>query len=194
MLLCTVGAEVTNTPLNHSVVFVKEKDMFLTSDYWRIVVNFNLTAYEDAPSTLLFVSNGGNYYLSQMEDITKRTFPIGELRHVESALSSLESKLAGLKEFLPKVDERRGLIDAGGSILKALFGVATVVDLSDLHTTIDVMQRKEDSIVHSLNRQVSYLKQLDGSVRFIYQAVANLSATLKGIVSKVQEEFQEFAS
>ena len=29
MLLCAVGAEVTNTPLNHSVVFVKENDMFL---------------------------------------------------------------------------------------------------------------------------------------------------------------------
>ena len=187
MLLCTVGAEVTNTPLNHSVVFVKEKDLFLTSDYWRIVVNFDLTAYEDATSTL-------REDLSQMEEITKRTFPIGELRHVESALSSLESKLAGLREFLPKADKRRGLIDAGGSILKALFGVATVVDLSDLHTTIDVMQRKEDSIVHSLNQQISYLKQLDGSVRFNYQAVANLSATLKGIVLKAQEEFQEVAS
>ena len=135
--------------------------MFLTSDYWRIVVNFDLTAYEDATRTL-------REDLSQMKEITKRTFPIGELRHVESALSSLESKLAGLKEFLPKVDKRRGLTDAGDSILNALFGVATVVDLSVLHTTIDGMQRKEDSIVHSLNQQISYLKQLDGSVRFNY--------------------------
>jgi hypothetical protein len=39
---------------------------------------------------------------------------------VETAVTSLESKLEGLKEFLPKVDKRRGLIDAAGSILKAL--------------------------------------------------------------------------
>jgi hypothetical protein len=32
MLLCYVGAEVINSPLNHSVLFVKEKDMILTSD------------------------------------------------------------------------------------------------------------------------------------------------------------------
>jgi hypothetical protein len=47
--------------------------MLLTSDYWRIVVNFDLTAYEDATSTL-------GEDLFQMEEITKRAFPIGELR------------------------------------------------------------------------------------------------------------------
>jgi hypothetical protein len=156
MLLCTVGAEVTNTPLNHSVLFVKEKDMFLTSDCWRIVVNFDLTAYEDTTSTL-------REDLFQMEEITNRTFPIGELIHVESALFSLEIKTADIKKFLPEADKRRGLIDAGGLISNALFGVAT-------------------------------LKQLDGSVRFNYQAVANLSVTLKGILLKAQEKFQEVAS
>jgi hypothetical protein len=32
-LLWYVGAEVINTSLNHSVLFVKEKDLILTSDY-----------------------------------------------------------------------------------------------------------------------------------------------------------------
>jgi predicted amino acid-binding ACT domain protein len=75
---------------------------------------------------------------------------------MQSALTSLENKLAGLKGFLPKADKRGGLIDVGGTILKTLFGVATVVDLSDSHATIDVMQKKEDSIVHSVNQQVTY--------------------------------------
>jgi enhancing lycopene biosynthesis protein 2 len=113
---------------------------------------------------------------------------------VKSALSTLENKLAGLKEYLPKADKCRGLIDVGGTILKTLFGVATIVDLGDLHTTVDVLQQKEDAIVHSLNQQVTYLKQLDGLVRFNYQAVANMSATLTEIVTKVQEDFQEVAS
>jgi len=52
MLMCTIGAEVINTPLNQSVVFVKAKDVVLTSDYWRIIVNFDLSAYEDATTTL----------------------------------------------------------------------------------------------------------------------------------------------
>jgi hypothetical protein len=170
MLICIVGAQVINMPLNHSVVFVKEKYLILTSDYWRIIVNFDLIVYEEASSKL-------RENLSQMEEVTKQTYPIGELRHVQSALASLENKLAGLKEFLPKADKHSGLIDIDGTILK-VFGVATAVDLSDLHATIDVMQKKEDSIVHSMNQQVTYLKQLDASVRFNYQAMANLSATL----------------
>jgi hypothetical protein len=59
------------------------------------------------------------------------------------ALSSLENKLAGIKEFLHKTDKRRGLINAGGSTLKKLFRVATVVDLGDLHSTIDMIVRGE---------------------------------------------------
>jgi len=91
-----------------------------------------------------------------MEEIIKRTFPIGELRLVETALTSLESKLAGLKEFLPKVDNRRGLMDEGGSVLKALLGFATVIYVNDLHATIEVMKKKEDIIVHSLNQQILF--------------------------------------
>jgi hypothetical protein len=45
-----------------------------------------------------------------MEKAAKRSFPIGELRYVESALSTLENKLAGLKEYLLKADKCRGLM------------------------------------------------------------------------------------
>jgi hypothetical protein len=68
------------------------------------------------------------------------------------------------------------------------------MELDDLHSTIDVMERKEDTIVHSLNQQVTYLKQLDGSVRFNYQAIANLLTVLKGNEPKAQERFQDVDS
>jgi hypothetical protein len=48
MLMRTLHAGVTNSPLNHSVVFVKDKDVILTSVHWRIIVNFDLPPYEDA--------------------------------------------------------------------------------------------------------------------------------------------------
>jgi hypothetical protein len=150
-------------------------------------VNFELMVYEDVTTTL-------REDLKQMQDAAKRSFPFGELRYVESALTTVENKLAYLKKYLPKADKRGGLIDVGGTLLKTIFGIATVADLSDLHTTVDDLHRKEDTIVHSLNQQVTYLKELDGTVRFNYQAVANLSATLKGIVTKVQGDFQEITS
>ena len=78
--------------------------------------------------------------------------------------------------------------------MKAIFGLATNWDLEGLRTTVDALHRKQGEIVHSMNQQITYLKQLDGTVRFNHQAIANLSATLKDIAMKSQEKFQERAT
>jgi hypothetical protein len=75
LLMCYVGAEVIYSPLNHSVLFVKEKDLILTSDYWMIIVNFDLLPDEDVITTL-------REELREMKEATRRTLPIGELRYV----------------------------------------------------------------------------------------------------------------
>jgi hypothetical protein len=46
---------------------------------------------------------------------------VNELRQVDILLTTLESKLNYLKQFLPKLDPRRGLVNFGGVILKTLF-------------------------------------------------------------------------
>jgi hypothetical protein len=74
-----------------------------------------------------------------------------------------------------------------------LCGIATVADLSDLHATVNDLHKKQDTVVHSTNQQITYLKQLEGNVKFNHKAIANLSATLKGIVTKVQVDLQEIA-
>ena len=144
----------------------------MTNDYWMLIVHYDLVEFDEAITTL-------HEGLTRVKVMARRMTPIGELRQVDLTLSSFEVKLANLKRYLPKADMRRGWINAGGSILKAIFGVATVWDLGELHTTVDVLHRKQDEIVHSMNRQVTYFKQLDGTVRFHNQAITNLSTTLK---------------
>jgi hypothetical protein len=78
--------------------------------------------------------------------------------------------------------------------LKTIFGVATVWDLGELHTKVDELHRKQDEIVHSLNHQVTYIKQLDGTVRFHNQAITNLSTSLRDLALQTQEKLQEVAS
>jgi len=53
--------------------------------------------------------------------------------------------------------------------------------------------KTKDTIVHSLNNEM-YLKQLDRTDRFNYQAPANLRTTLKETALRDQEGFQEVAS
>jgi hypothetical protein len=102
--------------------------------------------------------------------------------------------LRGLKEFLPRAAPRRGLINAGGSLLKVLFGVSTVADIESLRSTVDKLHRKEDTIVHSLNQQVTYLKQLDESVKFNSQAIGSLTNALKSVAFSAKEGLQDVAS
>jgi hypothetical protein len=63
--------------------------------------------------------------LFQVKEIAKCSTPNGELQQMEMTLASLGNKLGDLKEFLPKVDRRRGLFNAGGSLLKVLYGTAS---------------------------------------------------------------------
>jgi hypothetical protein len=58
---------------------------------------------------------------------------------------------------------------------------------------VNDLHKKQDAIVHATNQQVTYLKQLDGTVRFNQETITNLSATLKGIVMKAQGDLREVA-
>jgi hypothetical protein len=145
LLLSCVGAEVVDSPLNNSVLFVKEKDLIFTGDYWMKIVNFDLMPYEDVVSTL-------REDVREPKEASKRSLPIGELRYGESALSAAEAKLADLKEYLLKADRRWGFLDIGGTVLKTLFGRATVADLNDLHATVNDLHKKQDTIVRATNQ------------------------------------------
>jgi len=103
MLWCTLGEDVTNAPLNQSIVFVNEQDIILSNDRWRLIVHFDLTAFEDVITTL-------HEGLTRVKEMVRRATPIGELRQVDLALSSFEDKLANLRQYLPKTDHREGLL------------------------------------------------------------------------------------
>jgi hypothetical protein len=42
-----IGSEVVNRPLNGNVTFVKQGDIYISSDHWIIVVNFDLAVYDE---------------------------------------------------------------------------------------------------------------------------------------------------
>jgi hypothetical protein len=183
LLMQLTAAEVINSPLNRSVVFVKTADVIQTSDFWK-VVHLNLTPYEEAITTL-------------REDIivvqlaTRHPARLDEIHRVQIPLETLEGKLENLKGFLPKAERRRGFFDIGGAALRVLFGVATVADLSGLHDTVNTLSQRQSAISHAINDRVTYLKQLNGAVKLDQEAIANLSAIVKGYSVKSREEIQK---
>jgi hypothetical protein len=119
---------------------------------------------------------------------------MGELRHIETTLHSLESKLSGVRRYLPKPSRKRGLLNLGGSILRFLFGAATDIDLEQLHVAIHNLNDKQDHVAHALDQQMTYFKRMDDTINFNYHAVVNLSSVLRNHAIKTQETFQEIKS
>jgi hypothetical protein len=47
-----IRADVMNTPVNNSIVFLQEKDVIFTNDVWKIVINVDLASDEDVIAEL----------------------------------------------------------------------------------------------------------------------------------------------
>jgi len=177
-------ADVTNTTLNHSVVFIKVANAAFTSDYWKVVLNFQLTPYEKAIEIV-------KADLAVVADLAHPTPLNDEVHQVQTVVNTLENTLTNLKRFLPKADRKRGLLNVEGSFLKVLFGTATVTDLADLQSTVDALSQKQGEVVHALNHQLTYIKQMDATVRTDHVAISNWSMILKDFALKSQEKFQK---
>jgi hypothetical protein len=92
------------------------------------------------------------------KEMSEQSTTIGELCQVEEALRSLKEKLESIQKFLPRPTKKRGLFNIGGTVLKSLFGTATLLDLQSLHETIDDLHRRQDSVTHSLHHQLTSIK------------------------------------
>jgi len=117
---------------------------------------------------------------------------ISELRAIQTLLTVLGSKLHSFKQMLPKLDPRRGLVNFGGSILKALFGTAVFATLHTCMTFFfNELQSSQQNIVNSLNNQVTYIKKLDEMTNVNVDAIANLSGILGDNIIRSHDKFQE---
>ena len=76
--------------------------------------------------------------------------PVHKLNHIGYVLQKLE-EINDFREMLPRPDKRCAVLSAAGSMLKWVFGTATLVDVEELHRTVDKMHRTEGNIIHSVN-------------------------------------------
>ena len=128
-------------------MFLKETNIFLTDDSWRIAIQIDLNPYEEAISTI-------RADLLAVEQSRKDFTFTSELQSFETLQTTLESKLHSFKQILPKLDPRRGLLNFRGTVLIALFGTAVVSDVTQLHYLFDELRFNQQNIVHSIDNQI----------------------------------------
>ena len=182
-LLLSIAAETFVHPLNRSVIFLKERDIILSNDVWRIAIDVKMEPYEEA----LSIIRGD--LLTVEERKQEFTFS-SELKLMDTLLMTLETKLHTFKQILPKLDPRRGLIKFGGAMLKALFGTAVDSDITSLHSNFDELQSRQQAIVHSVANQLTYIKKLDTVTSVNADAIANVSGIIRDDMIKSHDKFR----
>jgi len=106
-----VQAEPFVQTFKHSVVFLKETEIFFTSDIWRITLYFDLSTYHQIISTI-------RTDLFSVEQQKEEFTTVSELNQIEANLNILESKIYGFHQVLPRRDRRPALVVFGGQTLK----------------------------------------------------------------------------
>ena len=76
-------------------------------------------------------------------------------------------ELSDLEKLLPTPRQKRALLDLGGHVLNFLFGTATNADLTKLHEAVEQIKDRQTAVVHSVENQLTYMKELDGDVKQI---------------------------
>jgi hypothetical protein len=133
-----VGSTITSTDLKQNNVFIKQEDIILTNDDWKIVVNIELAFYEEL--------------LAKLKDELHQTYNedtlftlIHELKQVENLLDKLESEKSAFEEILPCLDTRCAVLNVAGSYFKLLFGTAMIADLESLHNAVEELHEKQEN-------------------------------------------------
>jgi hypothetical protein len=148
-------------PLDRSVLLLKESDIFLTSDTWRIALDFNLSTYHAMISTVIAD-------IFSVEQQKLEFTSVSEFRQIETQLQILECKLNDFYQFLPRLDCQCSILGIGGTILRTLFGTATLADLNKLHNTLDELKDKNSDLVHYQSTSCRISSELENQ-KYIYE-------------------------
>jgi len=98
-----VLAELHVQPLNYSVIFVKERDVILSNDQWRVAVNVNLSTYHEVLSIV-------KSDLLAVEQQRKEFTSTSELKQIELFVKILEHKLHFIRFYRDQIPDEVYLI------------------------------------------------------------------------------------
>jgi hypothetical protein len=82
-------------------------------------------------------------------------------------------------------------MNLGGSVLRPLFGTATMADLHRLHEAMGELQDKNSEVAHPFSKQVTFIRNLNSVASLNTEALVNLSTLVKDNMVQSYGRFQE---
>ena len=176
-----------HTPdLKKGLVYLYQQDLIVTGNFWNVTLNLYLNWYRAHLNLIYLVLKRIDVYRKQPRMVDKQKYVNWqELKYVQTIWEQLNLELEDLENLLPVNRRKRGILNLGCDVLNFLFGTATRAELQTLHEAVGVIKKRQGTMTHSIEHQLTYTKELGDNVRQNTRDVSLLGRTLKAIVLEV---------
>lgn len=189
LVLALLGTVVC---FQQGVIFEGGRDVLLTDSYWRIHLQYNLTQMQEESQNLSIILDEvkGHYetFFKQLLNtnmsmnspiLTLETGFRFEYANMHLMVVEYLNQVSDLVTLLPRQRPKRGLVDAGGHLLKFLFGTLDSSDLERMSNKLDSLNDATNEAIHNSNEQVSILANMHLSVVSHTKSINTIISTLK---------------
>lgn len=164
----------------------------LTDSYWRIDLHYNLSQLEEETRSLsILMIEVKTFYdgFSQklLHDPLSAHSPLLALERgfryeyatLQQMVSQYVNQVSDLVSLLPRRRLKRGLIDAGGHVLKYLFGTMDSSDFENTNNRLNSLNDVTKEIIHNSNDQVTVLNGMQSELVSHAKTINQIISTLK---------------
>jgi hypothetical protein len=190
---------------NRGVVFEQERDVLLTDSYWTLALDYNLTEVEvenhNLSKILLQVKGQYDAFFEELMhknlSVHSQVFTLeASFRYQYASLQQLVTEYVGktgdLTTLLPRTLKKRGLVDAGGHILKFLFGTADSRDLEIIDERMESLSDAVDEISHNSEDKLTVLNNMQTELIDHSRSINKIISTLRDYHKVMHENMAKY--
>jgi hypothetical protein len=171
--------------VSSGVVFERRQDVVLSEHEWSVVLNFNLISLRHEYKMLTDLFSDMSERLGKMASGKLSESFVLSTKRMAVEYERVKGELEVLVDLLEKRRPKRGWINAGGHVLKTVFGTLDEDDLSSISRRILAVEREGASVRAELENQLVIVGNLEEAVtnntRFIRSVVSELMVFKGGL-------------
>jgi len=169
-------------------VFLRKGEVTLTGEKWRVIVEVDVTRWNSQVAMFQERLEGMETYLRAMVgDYPSLAILDADIQRMKGFNQRVSQKVRDLESMMPVGREPRGLINAGGTLLKFLFGNPDADDAEELKRDIRHLETTQGDLVYAMGEQFTLTRRLSEGLDRAGAQVKNLT-TLVGIALREVRE------
>lgn len=167
----------------HGVLFLPQGEMLVTGDYWRVVIEINVTKIQMNISQLQESVRDARIALAgAVATAPKLTLLSTVVEESEEIIEDMERTCRVIEEMLPHSRPRRGLLNIGGKAIKVLFGNPDAEDLEAIHGELEKLNSQASEATHVQRKLLTVTRTLTRKTEENNERIRNLASVVAKLV------------